>query len=361
MTSPEKGTPASDLNITDAAGKNFILPCPDARIGNLRVTTVNTTALMYAFEVRNIGGQNLSLNDFYFQSSLSTDDFHDASDLVIETGNLEASILEPGQTFISKRTAPLSGSSNLFNRLIVELAYIGERTECVQNNNIAIAPISVFDIPRNGLVAFYPFSGNANDFSGNNLHGTPSSGTSLAADRYDTPNRAYAFNGINNFISVGNPVQLQIQNAITLSVWLKSPSFRFSSLLSKAPNSHNSGGYELDLTQTGDGAKFFGAFIYPVGSLQGNNFASGIPYSANEWVHFTFTLEGKNAKWYRNGALTFVINNSHQPLVGSSLGNLVIGGGRDFFQGLLDDVAVYNRALSPSEVTQLYNQRITKE
>ena len=54
-------------------------------------------------------------------------------------------------------------------------------------------------VSTNGLMGFWPFSGNANDVSGNGNHGTVN-GASLTTDRFNSTSAAYSFNGINNFI-----------------------------------------------------------------------------------------------------------------------------------------------------------------
>ena len=59
--------------------------------------------------------------------------------------------------------------------------------------------ISSLPIPTNGLVAWYPFNGNANDSSGNGNNGTVHNAT-LSADRFNNPNSAYSFNGSSSYI-----------------------------------------------------------------------------------------------------------------------------------------------------------------
>ncbi len=72
------------------------------------------------------------------------------------------------------------------------------------------------NIPTGGLVAYYPFNGNANDVSGNGYNGTVN-GATLTTDRFGNPNSAYNFNG--NFQSIlTNIVQTNI-NAYSVSVW----------------------------------------------------------------------------------------------------------------------------------------------
>jgi hypothetical protein len=70
-----------------------------------------------------------------------------------------------------------------------------------------------------GLVAYYPFSGNANDVTGNGNNGTAYNAT-LTTDRFDNTNQAYAFNGTNAYIQVGDLPDLRITNSLTMSAWI---------------------------------------------------------------------------------------------------------------------------------------------
>ncbi len=77
---------------------------------------------------------------------------------------------------------------------------------------------------HNNIVAFYPFLGNANDYSGNELNGTLY-GPTLIKDRFNNNNSAYYFDGINDFIDVSPDKKLQIEGDLTISVWIKAESF----------------------------------------------------------------------------------------------------------------------------------------
>ena len=74
-------------------------------------------------------------------------------------------------------------------------------------------------VPTNGLVAYYPFNGNANDSSGNGNNGTVN-GASLTTDRFGNTNKAYSFNGSNNYITVPFNSKFNMQQA-TWNIWLK--------------------------------------------------------------------------------------------------------------------------------------------
>ena len=82
-----------------------------------------------------------------------------------------------------------------------------------------IATSSQAQIPTNGLVAYYPFSGNANDSSGNGNNGTVN-GANLSTDRFGKANSAYSFNGLKSIINT-NWVGIQGQNDRTISMWFK--------------------------------------------------------------------------------------------------------------------------------------------
>jgi hypothetical protein len=71
----------------------------------------------------------------------------------------------------------------------------------------------------NGLVAYYPFNGNANDLSGNGHHAT-NINVALAPDRFGLPDRCYSFNGTNSHVDIGGSIRLGApHDAMTISVW----------------------------------------------------------------------------------------------------------------------------------------------
>src|SRR5579862_6202583 len=72
----------------------------------------------------------------------------------------------------------------------------------------------------NGLVAYYPFNGNAHDQSGNGNDGTVY-GASLTTDRFGFLTNAYLFNGANDYIQVGDTPVLTMTNFLTISAWIK--------------------------------------------------------------------------------------------------------------------------------------------
>ena len=73
-------------------------------------------------------------------------------------------------------------------------------------------------VPKDGLVGYWPFNGNANDESGNGNHGTVN-GATLTADRNGVVNSAYSFDGDNDFITITNSLIKGGYQSYTISYW----------------------------------------------------------------------------------------------------------------------------------------------
>ena len=79
-------------------------------------------------------------------------------------------------------------------------------------------------VPTSGLVGYWPFNGNANDESGNGNNGTVN-GATLTSDRNGIPNRAYNFEGLNNYIDILSFNSSKIKNDFSISTWIRFKSF----------------------------------------------------------------------------------------------------------------------------------------
>ena len=74
-----------------------------------------------------------------------------------------------------------------------------------------------------GLVAWYPFDGNASDMSGNGRHGTLHGSVALSADRHGVANKAYVFDGQNDYIELNNPSIIGTRSTFSIFAWVKCP------------------------------------------------------------------------------------------------------------------------------------------
>lgn len=213
-----------------------------------------------------------------------------------------------------------------------------------------------------GLVAYYPFNGNANDESGFGNNGLVAGNAHLDVDRFGSPNRAFDFQGGSDSISVSNlSVSTATGAKTTVSFWMNWDG-RFYSATDRGCVAFSfSASYHLLFQGAGPGRFGFGTGL---GDVWGVNYDSS--YS-NRWIHVvgifsngstrdnvlfvngvkvasTMTLGGQASQgsWTDSVSKTATIS-------GWSVNPVTYR----FFGGL-DDVRIYNRALSDSEVYQLY-------
>ncbi len=203
-----------------------------------------------------------------------------------------------------------------------------------------------------GLVLYLPFSGNANDASGTN-HGTVN-GATLTKDRNENANSAYSFNGINNFIEIPNSTTLN-PNQISICAWIKTNQLG-GVILAKADNN----GEQYDISMNGWNG-IHGAI------KQNSNCISGIGWHVNSantkiedgtWHYVVSTFDGIDMKIYIDGKLKNTKFNLPQNNIDNCGTKLTIGAfnGIFHFLGSIDEIRIYNRALTDQEIVRLHKQ-----
>lgn len=214
----------------------------------------------------------------------------------------------------------------------------------------------------NGLVAFYPFDGNAKDASGNHHNGTVYNAT-LTKDRFGISKSAYNFNGTDTRIEIGDHPDFHIAN-LTISAWLnlntELTSAPFQSWVSKSIGINTFNSY---VAYYDNGGKNIGGYFSDGNSDQ--NITA--PYTiSGQWFYYTFTYEdaSKTTKLYLNGNLvntstaTISLGYDNSPVtIGCEYQNNEL---MFFVNGKIDDVRIYNRVLSSSEVASLYTDGCIK-
>ena len=208
-----------------------------------------------------------------------------------------------------------------------------------------------------GLVAWYPFTGNANDASGNGNNGTVS-GATLTTDGFGNANSSYDFNGSSNYISVPPADSLKLKNEITLSAWVN-----FSGGTSGNPGSVNPRIIEFGPdTEKGYGLYTLSASASRVMAFGygGIGIGSTTVLPENQWHLVTGVGTLSSVKIYIDGVLDGTAVGAPSGFNYSS--PLTIGRkpipAYDAYGGKIDDLRIYNRALSASEVQALYNQAV---
>jgi hypothetical protein len=214
-------------------------------------------------------------------------------------------------------------------------------------------------VPSNGLVGWWPFSGNANDQSGNGNNGTVS-GATLTTDRFGNSNSAYSFDGVNDFIDYpsGANSSLNVIGDFSVCFWMKTnQGVSNRTIISFGEQlKNNSGGYTIGIND-GITQSPFGRLGY---ATQGQWNNSTIIMSDDIWHFVVITLQGSTLKLFIDNNLNS--SNSNQLSVLSWNGNRRIGAGNyaqiGFYEDLLDDIGIWNRALTQQEITNLYNGNI---
>jgi hypothetical protein len=215
----------------------------------------------------------------------------------------------------------------------------------------------------NGLVAAYEFTGNANDVSGNGNNGVVN-GATLTADRFGNAGSAYSFDGADDSIFVGT--QLNNLSAYTQAAWIRVP----------AGPGADPPGFVVQMA-----AGFF-HYDQPnelirivitedrVGGVTGNphgSYVYSVPVAIPEesWVHLAVTTASDNTSaLYLNGSSVDVgvrlfdggnVGDTPDTLIGSRFTPNKTPQYNQFFLGAIDDVFIYDRALSSAEVQTLYS------
>ncbi|MBN3036556.1 MAG: carboxypeptidase regulatory-like domain-containing protein [Bacteroidales bacterium] len=200
--------------------------------------------------------------------------------------------------------------------------------------------------PYVGLAAWYPFNGNALDESGNGNNGTVH-GASLTSDRFGNTNRAYFFDGTGDHIDVNDSPSLDIIDAITVAAW-----FRFDAGGTENPRIvHKANAYDLYTRDTDNIRKI-------EGQCAGTWLVSQEIYEAGQWHFAAMTYDGQYARLYVNGQ--YVDSEQHSGSITTSNYDLNIGcnsyNQTDRFEGKIDDVRIFNRALSLEELHALFTE-----
>lgn len=217
-----------------------------------------------------------------------------------------------------------------------------------------------------GLVAYYPFDGNANDASGNGNDGTVY-GATLTADRFGKPNSAYSFNGMTNFIRIEASSTNSSFNEITIVSWVRPTGCAagLGGIVTRWNQSAVYGnyyGFWYDCTQSQNSIQA-GSHEYYMPST-----AHYGPIGLNTWSLVTYVISPKlgNESLYINGKLESTktasenIRTSDLPIIiGADIFTYQQNNYYRFFQGDIDDVRIYNRALSQEEVQALFDQGST--
>lgn len=208
---------------------------------------------------------------------------------------------------------------------------------------------------HDGLIAWFPFSGNAIDESGNGVNGQVS-GALPTADRFGRLNSAYAFDGIDDYINLENANALRFGSRdFSISVWyeLTSQEIKPQDVISIYSSSGDQREFRLTHQPIEDSMYFM---LYDYGTLQGDV----LKYQKYPgWQHVVITKDDSELSLYLNGALYKSIPVTAQ--LATSTSRAMIGAVDKsttspdvFFDGKIDDICIYERVLEEWEIVNLF-------
>ena len=232
----------------------------------------------------------------------------------------------------------------------------------IQNLYTGTTPPPCVSLPSNlqqGLVGYWPFCGNANDESGNGNDGVVN-GATLTEDRFGNANAAYGFDGVGDKITFDSSFIFHQEGDKSISLWFNSDTISlpyYSLLFSKTlPGDFERFNFFVQPETIGD-ATFRLVLDYREANinLHSLNETAYDQFSSNTWNNIVITRSNSFYSLYINGILHSIVQDS-APILPANLGWQIGANTMETndFAGSLDDIGIWNRALTPEEVQELY-------
>jgi len=300
-------------------------------------------------EFYNKGINSIDMNGYYVMANGNRIDINTTTTNTYSGGT---TIINPHSWLVATTGGDLlddsSGTIRLFNFNDVEIdAYTYDARE----NNINNTPGET-----NNLIACLPFEDNLLDISGNDNNGT-NYGSVFADGRI---NRAIELDGTNKYVEIADSDSLDITDSITLEAWVYPHSWDNShenSILTKAGDGEY-GVWNLHYKKESSGFRF--ELDIDDGNPDNITLFESIPSTAvNTWYHVVGTYDGSEMKLYINGTLS----NSISVSGAIATNDLPLRIGKQFWwdsyysywDGLIDEVKIYDRALGAQEISEHHN------
>jgi hypothetical protein len=204
-------------------------------------------------------------------------------------------------------------------------------------------------IPKNGLIGWWPFNGNAYDESGNGNNGTVN-GATLTIDRNGKANSAYSFDGVSNYIQCSSDIAQIDTVSISCWIYLNNTQGGCYAQIGRDDNVNSNG---IGIGNGGVDYIHNGLEFLTLSSSIGWNH-SGYFTNSQNWFHYVIVKSKNLVTYYLNGinlgskTILEPLNPSNFIFFGASSPNSF------FLNGKLDDIGIYSRALAQEEITALF-------
>jgi hypothetical protein len=231
-------------------------------------------------------------------------------------------------------------------------------TISIANNTLDKNPYDItlqgYGVPLGGLVAYYPFNGNANDESGNGHNGTIYGSPTYSDDRNGNPSGALNFDGISNYVELPDESSFDLPQTTIVAI-VKVPNYaKRNPIISKGSNF---GSFTVHIVSQ-DGLPYY---TYLVSGGNETEYLANEPVPLNQFFHLVSTYDSgsRRLQGYLNGELKSDLTCQNSPLMNNE--NVTIGLSPfltptpyEFFNGVIDEIRIYDRILSASEIQALY-------
>jgi hypothetical protein len=231
--------------------------------------------------------------------------------------------------------------------------------------------------PSEGLVAFYPFSESFENTAATEIDSSENHGATFAKDRFNNDNSSAYFDGNETYLEIpdNDAFSISTTGALTISVWVSPEVLNFQKaeaggyvhwMGKGVPHQHEwvFRMYNKDLSQgQEDRPNRMSAYAFNLeGGLGAGSYVQE-QVQENEWIHFVarYDVESNKITLFKNG-----VQKDQDDLYDATYGVQVQNGTAplrlgtrsqwSYFQGRIDDLRIYNRALSESEILELFNE-----
>jgi hypothetical protein len=204
-------------------------------------------------------------------------------------------------------------------------------------------------VPQYGLLGYYPFTGSANDVSANAANLTNNNAV-LTADRFGTANAAYSFNGINQYLINSTPnFTFNPSSSFTISFWYNRNNTTANGVL--IMNATNAAGNFIWIFQAGPTNSQYGT-----NKQQSSWIWAQTASTTSAWTHIVCVYNAGAMTLYKNNVQVATGTYTHTNVTSANLPLYVGRGiGGDYYNGKMDDIGIWNRALTVCEINDLYN------
>jgi hypothetical protein len=265
-------------------------------------------------------------------------------------------------------SAPLSSCTK--TKTITDTIKITVRDTIIKKDTVTIRDTSNCHNLVDGMVAYYNFNkGSLQDSSGKNNHIILNSGATKTADRFGKADNAYLFNGSSNFMQVKSsptlsPTNITMMAIIKLNGFYKGD-YRQNQILKKGFRDQSNGIYGLRVSPTtGDCCTIVDTTKEVTYGYYGDYGSTISVYDTtsyvrvNKWITQVVTFDGFQLKIYVDGVLKMTTIGS--PSYTPNFDDLFIGRAENptypyWFNGVIDEIRIYNKVLCPEAIVQLSN------